>query len=266
MIRLGAAGRMGRVIIEAIRESGGVRPGSALLAQLLKNKKGMRRYIGPKRIVLLALFIIGVALVWEMRRRGYITPELVLGFVKDRPLLAPAAFVLVYAVAVVGLLPTLPFNLAAGFFWGPIGGGLAATVGTWLGANVAFAVARLLFGQPLAVRFDNRVLARIRDEYERLGWRFIAFVRVNPVFPTSPLNYLLGFTTVTFTTYCWATFLFLLPPSTIVAWIGSEMGSLVTDGDAHDRVMALIAISFAICLLVVLRYGAKIIKWMREDA
>ncbi|NJL71565.1 MAG: TVP38/TMEM64 family protein [Candidatus Competibacteraceae bacterium] len=187
-----------------------------------------------------------------------ITPEVAFSFIDAQPELSILIFIAVYAAAVVALLPTLPFNLAAGVIWGPIAGGVVATLGTTLGAACAFSAARLLFGQPLAARFDNRLICRLQDEYSRLGWRFIAFIRINPAFPTGPLNYILGFTSVGFLTFGWATFLFLLPPSMIVAWIGAEVGAFVADGNVTERITALIAISAGAGLLVALGYLARL--------
>lgn len=78
---------------------------------------------------------------------------------------------------------------------------------------MVFAAARSVFGRPLAARFDNEFISQVQKEFDDKGWRFIAFVRLNPVFPTRPLNYILGLTGIAFFTYVWATFVFLLPPS-----------------------------------------------------
>ncbi len=68
---------------------------------------------------------------------------------------------------------------------------------------------------------------RIRDS----AWQTIAFVRINPLFPTGPLNYVFGLSPANFSTYAWATLVFLLPPSVLIAAIGDLAGTYVLSGE-----------------------------------
>lgn len=231
---------------------------------VLASKTGLRRYIGSKRIVLLVLFAIVLAGAWYVRLEGLLRPEVLLQFRDNHPLLSIAIFVVLYAVSVLTALPSLPFNLAAGVFWGAVGGGLIAACGTTLGATAAFLAARLMLGQPLARRFDRRFVAWLQEEFANKGWRFIAFLRLNPVFPTGPLNYLLGLTSVDLTTYVWATAVFLLPPSIAVAWIGEAMGTFVADGDVDSLLRNILAVSAAVTVLFALWLFARYLNETRR--
>ena len=133
-----------------------------------------------------------------------------------------------------------------------------------MGAIVAFTAARSIFGRPLAQRFDNKVISQMQREFEAHGWRFIAFARVNPAFPTGPLNYLLGLTSIDLFTYIWVTFLFLLPPGFGVALIGHSLGTFVVQGEVASFVKTILSVSAAVTILVALGYGARMWEKMRQ--
>jgi uncharacterized membrane protein YdjX (TVP38/TMEM64 family) len=235
--------------------------GRYITAALRQERRGLRRYIGPKRI-LLAMFLAAViAVAWHLRRQGILDPAVFELLIQDHPFGALLIFVLIYSLAVLSALPTLPINLAAGFFWGPILGGLLSTGGATLGAIGAFAAARSIFGRPLARRFENKMLTEVQREFEAHGWWFVAFARINPAFPTGPLNYLLGLTSIDVFTYVWVTFVFLLPPGIAVAWIGHSVGTFVMEGEVAGFLKAILSISAAVTILTGLGYAARI--WHR---
>jgi uncharacterized membrane protein YdjX (TVP38/TMEM64 family) len=230
---------------------------------LRRNRRGLRRYIGPKRVVLLLLIATGAGLAWHARGHGLLAPAPLQRFLADHPLEALGLFTLVYAVSIVAMLPTAPLNLAAGLFWGPVWGGLVATLGAGAGSLAAFFAARLLFGQPLARRFNNRLVATVQREFERKGWRFVAFARLNPVFPTGPLNYLLGLTAISSRTYAWATVAFLLPPSIAVAVLGHEAGAFVVAGNTAYLLHAFLIASAAVTFLFGIKFAVRLLDRSR---
>jgi len=232
---------------------------------LFARKKGLRRYIGPKRIILLVIFAITVGFAWHLYHQGILTPDMLTEWISAYPLASITAFTLLYAFSVVAALPTLPFNLAAGIFWGPVLGGIVATAGSGLGAVGAFFAARILFGQPLARKFDHRIVSWLQREFDEKGWRFIAFVRINPVFPTGPINYIFGLTSVRATTYIWATVLFLFPPSLAFAILGHEIGAFVIEGESANLVHGVIAVSAAVTILVAMKFAGKYLSYRRKS-
>lgn len=232
---------------------------------LLGEKKGLRRYIGPKRLVIAMLLAAFAGYMWYLRNNGLLEPNLLIQFLSDHPVSGRAIFVGLYAILVIAAVPTLPLNLAAGLCWGTIQGGVMAAAGATLGATGAFLAARLLFGQPLARRFGNRVVSRLQEEFDAKGWRFVAFLRLNPVFPTGPLNYVLGLTSIGTGSYVWATMAFLLIPSLCIAWIGHEMGAFAEGGKVDDLIKTIVSVSLAVTVLVGIRYGAKYLRDAKSE-
>jgi uncharacterized membrane protein YdjX (TVP38/TMEM64 family) len=227
---------------------------------------GLRRVIGRKRLVVLIGLVALVALSWYLRKQGLLDPHVIQSLIVEHPIVSPIVFILLYAVGTLSALPTVPANLAAGLFWGPVLGGILSTTGATLGAILAFAAARSIFGRPLAERFGNRYVAEMQREFENRGWVFLAFARLNPVFPTGVLNYLLGLTSIDTFTYVWVTFAFILPPSIAVALIGQSVGTFVVEGEISDSLKVMLTVSAAVTVLTALAYGASLLQRMRMRA
>ena len=223
------------------------------------HKHGLRRYIEPKRIVLAVLFAGLIALAWYLRQQGYLNPELLLTFISNYPLMAPLIFIAFYALAFLLMVPTLPFNLGAGILWGPVWGGLIATAGSVLGAIGAFAIARTTLGQPLAQRFDNRMVAWLQNEFETKGWHIVAFTRMSPVFPSSLLSFVLGLTSIRFSTYTWSSLAFLFPPALAFAIIGHEVSGFVLEGKMADLIRTILIVSAVITLMIIASIATRLI-------
>lgn len=232
----------------------------------LPHRTGLRRYIGPKRLAMLVLFVGLLGLAWYLRREGWLRPDVLDPILRVHPLRSMAVFLVLYGLSVLSPLPTLPFNLAAGLFWGPWMGGLLATCGSWLGAVAAFVVSRVLFGQVLARQFDSRLVTRMQCEFDAKGWRFIAFARIVPIFPTGPFNYLLGLTSIGPATFLWTTFVFTLPPSLLFATIGHSLGSFVLEGAVADLVRLMVAVISAIFLPILVHYAYGFYREIHREA
>lgn len=172
---------------------------------------------------------------------------------------------LVYALSVIATLPSLPLNLAAGFFWGGVAGGTYSAIGVTLGGWFSFLAARWLIGQPLADQFENKWASKVQDEFERNGWKFIAFARINPIIPTGPLNYLLGLTSLSNRDFLWLTFVFLLPPAIAVAYIGDTLQTFTAQqADVSEIIRGILIASAAITFLALARFATKIYKKRSE--
>jgi uncharacterized membrane protein YdjX (TVP38/TMEM64 family) len=202
---------------------------------------------------------------WQLRRADLFNdPQILVRAVGEHVFYGMALFLLVYWVAAVAAIPTLPLNLAAGWLWGPVAGGVISALGTACGATIAFGAARTLFGQPLRRHFDNHFLSWAQEEFDSKGWRFVAFVRLNPVFPSGPLNYLFGLTSIPWRTYVWGTALFVLPPSIAVAWIGHSVADLRGGLGVNQLLRVALIISAAVTAMAAIRYGARYLNYSKS--
>jgi uncharacterized membrane protein YdjX (TVP38/TMEM64 family) len=110
---------------------------------------------------------------------------------------APIAFILIYAFAVVALIPASLLTIAGGAVFGLIPGVTYSLIGATLGSTGAFLigryaarrlVARRLAAMPRFSAIERAVSAR--------GRRIVLLLRLSPVVPFNFLNYALGLTTI----------------------------------------------------------------------
>jgi len=227
----------------------------------LEGKHGVKRYIGPKRFVLFALFLALIFWTWNVYQTGAFSPAIIEQYRSQYPVQAVVFFILLYAASVVACLPSLPLNLAAGFFWGGLLGGVISTLGVTLGGWLAFSVARGIFGQQLNRRFDDKWLAAVSRGLINGGWKYVAFARINPIIPSGPLNYLLGLTSLTTKAFIVISLVFILPPSVAVAYIGDTLQTFTTHQiDVEKSIKSILIISAAITFLVAIQFFATNFK------
>ena len=231
----------------------------SFLLKSIQKKPGIRRYIGPKRIILLIGFVVFVFFAWDFYRAGSLSPAMIEQYRDQHPIGAVALFILIYAVSVITALPSLPINLAGGFFWGGLLGGVYSTIGVTLGSLASFIVARWLIGQPLAEKFDNKLVSKVQSEFDRGGWKFVAFARINPIIPTGPFNYLLGLTSLSLKAFLLSTFFFLLPPSIAVAYIGDTLQTFTAQQSGVNAIVRdILIVSAAVTVLVGIKFASRI--------
>jgi len=227
----------------------------------LRKKQGLRRYIGPKRLLMLLLLGVFVMWAWDYYRSGALNPAIIEQYRVEYPVSTVLFFIAIYAMSVIAALPSLPLNLAAGFFWGGVIGGVYSAIGVTLGGWTSFLAARWLIGQSLAEKFDNKWVTTVQKEFDRNGWKFVAFARINPIIPTGPLNFLLGLTSLSNRVFLWATFIFLLPPSIAVAYIGDSLQTFASHhSGVNEIVKAIFIVSGAVTFLALIKFFSNISK------
>ncbi len=142
----------------------------------------------------------------------------------------PILFIALYAAATPLFLPGSVLTLAGGALFGPLWGTLWNLTGATLGASLSFLAARYLAGGWVEQRIGGR-MKRLKEGVEGEGWRFVAFVRLVPLFPFNLLNYALGLTRIPFLPYLVATWLFMLPGAVAYTWLGYAGREAVAGGE-----------------------------------
>ena len=82
-----------------------------------------------------------------------------------------------------------------------------------------FLVARYLAADWVAHKAHGK-LQHLIEGVEKEGWRFVAFVRLVPVFPFNLLNYALGLTRIRLSHYVLASYLCMLPGALAYTYLG----------------------------------------------
>ncbi|MGA7764257.1 MAG: TVP38/TMEM64 family protein [Candidatus Binataceae bacterium] len=146
----------------------------------------------PRVAVALALV---AAIAWFATHRSYFAAGHLETALRAMGRWAPPAFIALYAAATVLFVPGSVLTLAGGALFGPLWGTLWNLIGAVLGATLAFVAARYVAADFVARRAGPRLKALV-EGVEAEGWRFVAFVRLVPLFPFNLLNYALGLTRI----------------------------------------------------------------------
>jgi uncharacterized membrane protein YdjX (TVP38/TMEM64 family)/rhodanese-related sulfurtransferase len=184
------------------------------------------------RIVLLLGLLVAIALAVIYRDR--LDAAALEGWVHDAGPAAPLVFMLIYAAAAVLFLPGSVLTLAGGALFGPLLGTFYNLTGATLGAALAFLIARYLASDWIAEKAGGRVRQLMRG-VETEGWRFVAFVRLVPLFPFNLLNYALGLTRLRLIPYLIASYVFMLPGAVAYSYLGYAGREAVAGGEGMIR-------------------------------
>ncbi len=96
---------------------------------------------------------------------------------------------------------------------------------------------------------------------EAEGWRFVAFVRLVPLFPFNLLNYVLGLTRIPLLPYLVTTWICMLPGAVAYTWLGYVGREAAAGGEDIIRKGLL-----ALGLLVAVAFLPRLVKRWREGS
>jgi uncharacterized membrane protein YdjX (TVP38/TMEM64 family) len=171
--------------------------------------------------------------------------------------LAPILFVIVYAVGTVLFLPGSILTIAGGAMFGPVWGTLCSLAGATIGATLAFMIARYLASDWVAERAGKR-LGQLMRGVEGEGWRFVAFVRLVPLFPFNLVNYVFGLTRVPLSQYVVTSLVCMAPGAFAYTYVGFA-GRQAASGQAG----AIRAAAFALALLAAIAFLPRLIRRLK---
>ncbi len=209
-----------------------------------------------KRAAILVVLAVGIGLA--VMYRDLFNVERVTDWVEAAGIWAPLLFMLAYVVATVFFLPGLVFTIAGGALFGPVWGTLINLTGATIGAILAFIIARYVAGDWVRQKTGGK-LQKLMDGVADEGWRFVAFVRLVPLFPFNMLNYDLGLTPIRLAHYAIATYIFMLPGAAAYTYVGFAGREALAGGESVIQHALL-----ALALLAVVAFLPRIVKSVRN--
>jgi uncharacterized membrane protein YdjX (TVP38/TMEM64 family)/rhodanese-related sulfurtransferase len=164
--------------------------------------------------------------------------------------------VALYTVATVAFAPGSIITLAGGALFGPLWGSILNLTGATLGATLSFLVARYLAGDWVAGKAGG-LLKRLIEGVDAEGWRFVAFVRLVPLFPFNLSNYALGLTRIPLAHYVLATLVCMAPGAVAYTWLG-HAGREALSGEADAIRYGLVALGLLAAIALLPRLIARL--------
>jgi uncharacterized membrane protein YdjX (TVP38/TMEM64 family) len=216
--------------------------------------------LSPKLLSLsakIALLALLVAAFLYLRSSDLFHFTVLQSFGREAPVLAIFAFLVVFVLSSVLLMPTLPLNLLAGAIWGPLIGGLVTACGATVAAFLCLRIGKYLATDLIRSKVEGRIARLIFREVAHNDWIIVAFVRLNPLIP-SVVNYAFALSPISVGRYCLFSFIFLLPGTLLIAAAGDVSRDLVLSGRQPEHI---IIAAIAIGAAVTLAFGAWV--WWR---
>src|SRR3972149_6251805 len=178
----------------------------------------MKNSAALKGLVLI-IFILSIIFIFQYTDfKKYFTVEILKAWILELGPWGPVAYIVIYSISPVMLLPALPLTVAGGILFGPVGGIIYPAIGSTIGASIAFLISRYLARELVAKLLSKKGRwSELDKEVERRGWKIVAFTRLIPLFPYNFLNYAFGLTKIKFSHYVLASSVFMLPA--IVAFV-----------------------------------------------
>jgi uncharacterized membrane protein YdjX (TVP38/TMEM64 family) len=172
----------------------------------------------------------------------------------------PVVFVFLYIGAVVAAIPGSALTVTAGALFGSVFGVVVVSVGSTVGAGLAFLIARYLARDATARWLVNNEKFRMLDQLTReRGAIIVALARLVPLFPFNLLNYGFGLTGVSFWTYLFWSWLCMLP-GTVLYVVGADA---FTSGLAHNGIpwgLIIATVVVGVMLTILVRYARQKLK------
>ncbi len=215
----------------------------------------------PRRLARLALLVLlAGAIAWALAYREALDPAALEAELRGYGVWAPAVFVALYVLGTVLFLPGAVFALASGALFGPLWGTLYNLGAATVGATLAFLVARYLASDWVARR-SRGWLKRLMDGVDAEGWRFVAFVRLVPLFPFNLLNYALGLTRIRLSHYVLASLVCMAPGGFAYTYLGYAGREAVAGSEGFIQ-----KILIALGLLAAVVFLPRFVRRLRRDS
>jgi pyruvate/2-oxoglutarate dehydrogenase complex dihydrolipoamide dehydrogenase (E3) component/uncharacterized membrane protein YdjX (TVP38/TMEM64 family) len=196
------------------------------------------------RILLLLLIVLAIAAYFVFDLGQYLTlaslkarqAELA-ALVEQRPLVAAAAFFLLYvAVTALSLPGAAIMTLAAGAIFGLWRGTIIVSFASAIGASLAFLSSRYLLRDWVKARFARRVAAIDRG-IERDGALYLLSLRLIPAFPFFVVNLAMGLTAMRLTLFYLVSQIGMLPGTLVYVNAGTQLARINGPSDIVSPVL-----------------------------
>jgi len=207
--------------------------------------------------IVVAAGIIAVA-VWLFFNRHLLEMETLVTWIAGFGILGPLVYMVARSVGAVFFIPGSIMAIAAGVAFGPFWGAIYNLISSTIGAVLAFLVARYL-ASDLVRQKSKGCIKRVIEGVEAEGWRFVAFVRLVPLFPYNGLNYALGVTRIKLSHFTMASLICMIPGDIAYVYIGYA-GREALAGKKSSIVIGLVALG----LLATIIFLPRLVKLIRK--
>jgi uncharacterized membrane protein YdjX (TVP38/TMEM64 family) len=151
-----------------------------------------------------------------------------LDWVRSRGPVGMIVYGIAYVVGTVFLVPGTLLTVGSGFLYGTVIGTLIVSPASVLGATIAFLLGRSFARDWIAKKVSKYPKFELIDRaIAKNGFKIVLLMRLNPVFvPFAMLNYALGLSRLKLRDYILASWIGMLPATTLYVYLGSSVRNI----------------------------------------
>ena len=178
------------------------------------------------------------------------------------------AFILIYIIATVSLVPGSILTLGAGLLFGVVWGSVYVLIGAIVGETCAFLLGRYLLRNWVEQKISgDRTFSTLDRALNQSGLKIILLTRLAPIFPFSLLNYAFGITGISLKDYFLGS-IGMIPMTIVYVYFGSLAGDLAAIDTASQlanpelqwAIKIIGAIATVACTVYVTRLARQALK------
>lgn len=173
----------------------------------------------------------------------------------------PIVYLLLYISVCLFFLPGLPVTLLGGLVFGPLQGAFLSSLGSTLGAGIAFLISRYVAREMIEDKFGHtKGFKRIDQGFEKHGCKILAATRMVPILPFNLQNYLYGLTNIKLIKYLLISWFCMLPATMAYCFAACS----IVKGSTSIKT-TFIYLSIAAVIFGLLFYLSKFIKGQQKN-
>lgn len=187
-----------------------------------------------KKFAPLILFIIVFIAIWSTGLQNYFSLAVIAEhqltletYVNEHLIYAILAYIAIYILTVGFSLPGATIlSLVGGLLFGGLFGGFITIFAATIGAILLFLIASTSFGDVLKHK-AGKWMDKITAEFNQGAASYMLFLRLAPIFPFFVVNIASALLRARFWTFCWTTFLGIMPGTFAITFIGAGIGAIL---------------------------------------
>lgn len=161
------------------------------------------------------------------------------------------AFILLYIIATIFLVPGSVLTLGAGVLFGVFWGSVYVLIAAFIGETAAFLLGRSIARDWISRIIDNnQIFLALNQALNREGLKIIILTRLSPIFPFSLLNYAFGVTGISLRDYFLGS-VGMIPMTITYVYLGSLAEDLTKINSISHLANSELIWTIKICGLVV---------------
>ncbi|MDY7002696.1 MAG: TVP38/TMEM64 family protein [Cyanobacteriota bacterium] len=181
------------------------------------------------------LFIVVISLI--IAAKYLKVPELlknILIWIETLGIWSPIAFIIIYNLATLLLIPGLVLTMGGGVIFGVIWGAIYVFLASTLGATIAFIIGRYISRDWVCQQLHQHSKFQAIDRaVVKEGFKIVFLTRLCPLFPFNLLNYAFGVMQVSLKDYILGS-LGMIPGTIMYVYIGSIIGDITLIGTSQQ--------------------------------